>query len=160
MKKFVSLIGAPLLFIALLFVTGCSTTQPNISPALVQQGVFTVAAYTVAKEPAVVPYLNAATPVICSAAQGTNGIDPASVVAAIEASPLASQLKTPEAVLALNGALTLYIGVWDSYGGKVDLAAMQPYLQATCNGLTLALPAAKSKPAKTAKASWPLVRYP
>ena len=157
MRKYLLVITAALALAAI--VTGCTGPNSQISPALVQQGVFTLTAYAVAKEPASVPYLKAAAPLICAAASGTNGLSPEAVVAAIEASPLASQLKTPEATLALNGALMLYIGIWDSYGTNVDLTAMQPYLLATCLGLSAALPPSPASLKSAPRVSWPLVRF-
>jgi hypothetical protein len=156
MKRTSLILTAALAFAA--FVTGCTGPNSQISTALVQQGVFTFASYAVAKNPTIKPYLAAATPVICSAATGTNGLSPEAVVAAIEASPIASQLKTPEAMLALNGVMMLYIGIWDSYGTSVNLTTMQPYLLATCNGLTAALPANPVSSKASKKINWPLVR--
>lgn len=121
-------------------VTGCASSPVKITPALVQQGVATGVAYSTAKYPQAVPYLKAADLVICSASEGTN-LAPSEVVAAIESSDAAA-LKTPEAVLILNTALTLYTGVWDAYGA--DALNNQPdlklYLQATCAGISDGLP--------------------
>lgn len=158
--KYILLVAA--LYVAANLVTGCSSVTNQITPAVVQQGVATGVSYAVAKYPTAIPYLEAAAPIICSAANGTN-LNPAQVVAAIESSPAAA-LKTPEAVLILNGALTLYIAVWDSYGSNAlaSSTAIQPYLAATCAGIDEALPASTNAPAmKVAPLVyiWPVVSF-
>ncbi len=151
MKNLFSLI--PLLALAL--VAGCKTgSNQIISPALVQAGVATGVSYGVVKYPTAIPYLRAADSIICSAANGTN-IAPSEIVAAIEAAGLT---KTPESVLILNGALTLYIGVWQSYGADAvnNVPTIKLYLQATCNGITDGLGGARSV---RNEAKWPVVHY-
>lgn len=149
----------PVLIVAVLIV-GC-TGPRAISPAIVQQGVAMSVGYSALKYPTAVPYLRAATPVICSAANSSN-LAPAQVIAAVESSG-ASSVKTPEGVLILNTALLLYIGVWQSYGEDAlnNSPQLRLYLQATCDGMTAGLP----QPAGAAKAlqapakSWPLVAF-
>lgn len=146
-------------------ITGCTGPNSQISPALVQQGVLTGVQYSVAKYPQAVPYLRVAGDIVCSMAAGEN-LSPTNVVAVIEASPLAAKLKTPEGTLILNGALTLYIGVWDSLVGTnaaPDISAAVPYLQATCAGIGGGLPplTMQSKRAvPAARVDWPLIRFP
>jgi hypothetical protein len=101
------------LLIILPLLAGCSTTSV-ISPAVVQQGVATGVSYGVLKYPQAVPELRIASEVICSAANSTN-LSPAVVVSAVQA---ADPNLTPETTLIINGALVLYIGIWDSYGAK------------------------------------------
>lgn len=122
---------------ALVALTGCATTNP-LGPAAVEIAVQTAATYGVQKDPNVVPYLKAAAPIVCSMA-GSEMLDPAAVVAALEQSNVAA-LKTPEATILMNGALALYGAIYASYGDDVKASAVQPYLQAVCTGLTMAVP--------------------
>lgn len=141
----------------LMAVTGCSSLK-QISPALVQQGVSTTTRYALSKYPQAKPGVQIAQNVICSAANSTN-IAPEQVVAAIQGT---TQL-TPESTLIINGALTLYIGIWDSYGADAvsKTPVLQTYLKATCDGLVDALGTslmtmkAKAEPAPSV--TWPLV---
>lgn len=126
-----------LALIALAALTGCATTNP-LGPAAVEIAVQTAATYGVQKDPNVVPYLKAAAPVVCSMA-GSEMLDPAAVVAALEQSNIEA-LKTPEATIIMNGALALYGAIYASYGEQVKTSQVQPYLQAVCTGLTMALP--------------------
>lgn len=119
------------------FVTGCGTTGKTLAPAVVRIAVQTGTTYGIMKDTNTVPYLKAAAPVICSAA-GSSTLDPQQVVMALESSN-AAQLKTPEAVIIINGALALYQAVYDSYGTNVQASVVQPYLQAVCDGLNGAL---------------------
>lgn len=153
LKQF--LILAPLC----LALVGCSSVG-KLTPALVQQGVATGVSYGVVKYPTAIPYLKVAGAVICSAANGTN-LAPAEVIAAVEASN-AGALKTPEAVLILNGALTLYVGIWESYGADAlsEHAKLQLYLQATCSGIHDGLPEGSRRRVIDPRLNWPLVAWP
>lgn len=149
---------------ALLLSSGCAG-QFQVSPAVVQQGVASGVSYSSAKFPTAVPYLLAAGDVICSEANGTN-LAPADVIAAIESSN-ASQFKTPEAVLILNSALTLYIGIWDSYGSNAlaNATTLQPYLKATCDGINQGLPPQGGKlmlhkGQQAPSPNWPMIKLP
>lgn len=141
---------------------GCSSLK--ITPQIVEQSVSTGVKYSVAKYPNSIPYLRAAAPVICSAAYQTNLI-PALVIEAIQNSE-AEKLKTPEAVLILNSAMLLYIGLWNSYGDDALTKApmFRLYLQATCEGIQGGLPAPLSIPELLqeypGKRDWPKVRFP
>lgn len=119
------------------FVTGCGTTGTVLTPALVRIAVQTGTSYGIMKDTNTVPYLKAATPVICSAA-GSAALDPSQVVMALESSN-AAQLKTPEATIIINGALAIYEAVYDAYGTNVQASVIQPYLQAVCDGLSGAI---------------------
>lgn len=127
-------------------VTGCGTTGKMLTPALVQIAVQTGTAYGIQKDTNSVPYLRAAAPIICSAA-GSSTLDPAAVVLALENST-AAQLKTPEGVIIINGALAVYEAVYDAYGTNIQASVVQPYLQAVCNGLNGALGTTRALPAK------------
>src|SRR2546423_1751861 len=122
-----------------LVVTGCKTT-PQTTQAIVQSTVATGVMFGVQKAPDAIPYLRAAAPVICSAANGTN-LSPNQVVAALESSQAAA-LKTPTATLIINGALSLYMVLWDQYGSEYvkNTPLLQSYLVGTCNGITEGLP--------------------
>lgn len=145
--------------LAAFLLAGCKTNR--LSPLIVQQGVATGVAYSVLKYPSAVPYLKAATPVVCAAGAGTN-ISPAAVVASIEGTPLAEQVKTPEGVLILNSALLLYTGIWESYGSNAvaNSDVLKEYLVATCNGMNQGLayvPTLSSRNAPAAR--WPKVKF-
>lgn len=113
---------------------GCASA-PNLGPSIMQSAVAGGASLAILKDPNVKPYLQAAAPVVCDAA-GSGKLDPQSVIAALESSS-AKEFKTPEAVIAFNMAFAFYEAFWYSSTNTTSSAA-QPYLQATCNGLTLA----------------------
>jgi len=125
--------------------TGCSTVV--LRPGNVEQGVSTGVSLAVVKYPEAIPYLQAAAPVICSAAHGTN-LAPAQVAAAIQESDAAA-FRNPNAVMILNVAMSLYVGLWERYGTKaVDKSdKLRSYLEATCAGITKGLIAAEPEPA-------------
>ncbi len=116
----------------------------------------TLVQYGVQKEPSAIPGVRAAGAVICSAADGTN-LSPAQVVADIGS--ISPSLNTPTAILIENSALTLYIGVWDSYGA--DAVNRSPelklYLQATCAGINAGL-GTTALTATAPKNAWPMVK--
>lgn len=131
MKTLIPLLGLCLL------ITGCKS--PGLTKTMVQTAVSTSVAWGVLEEPKAIPYMRATVPVICSAAHGTN-LSPAEVVAALQNSP-AEKLKTPEAVIIMNGVLGIYTAVFEAYGSDID---DRPYLQAglegACAGIQLGLP--------------------
>lgn len=140
---------------ACLLTCGCSTITGKLTPPVVQQGVATGVSYSTAKYPTAIPYVRAAGEVICSAANGTN-LSPAAVVAAVESSN-ATFLKTPEGVLILNSALTLYIGVWESYGAEAvnNAPVLKTYLQATCDGINQGLVGRT----REVRGVWPIIKF-
>lgn len=123
--------------------TGCKT--PAMTQAVVQTTVATGVAFGIQKSPQAIPYLKAATPIVCSAASGTN-ISPTEVISAIEAANI-DGLKTPEAVIIMNGALSLYVVLYEEYGVDAlkNQAQLKAYLQGTCNGLELGLTGRNAK---------------
>ena len=125
------------------FATGCKT--PAMTQAIVQTTVATGVAFGIQKSPQAIPYLKAATPIVCSAASGTN-ISPAEVISAIESANI-DGLKTPEAVIIMNGALSLYVVLYEEYGIDAikNQAQLKAYLQGTCNGLELGLTGRNAK---------------
>lgn len=141
--------------LALALTTGCKTVK--ISPALVRTGVATGVSYALVKYPQVVPELRIAREVICSTANGTN-LSPANVVAEVNKISALS----PETVLIINGSLVLYTGIWESYGVEAvnNAPVLKTYLQATCNGITDALPEARARFVPPLQLpAWPLVRF-
>jgi hypothetical protein len=142
---------------------GCSSVGNYITPAVVQEGVAAGVQAGVQYYPQSLPYLEAAAPIICTAANGTN-FDPAVIVADLQSAPQLQSLATPEGTLILNGALALYIGIWDSYGESsvTNNAQLQAYLQATCNGFNEGLantnPIVLLKRGAVKPHPWPLVR--
>lgn len=140
--KLLSILAGAALCCALL--TGCATApKPNPGPLLVELAVQAGTSYGIEQHPEAVPYLRAAAPVICTAAD-TGTVNPADVVAAIQAANL-DALSTPDAKLILNAALVIYDAAFSQYSATED---MKPYLKAVCNGLTLALPTATRIPAR------------
>jgi hypothetical protein len=140
MKKlpFLGLWAAPLLAVLL---TGCASGKQNgpMTVALVRASVSTGALFGIEQDPTVVPYLKAAKPIICDAA-GSGKVNPAEVVAALQSSSSANQLKTPAAVAIINGSLAIYEAVYSYYGTNVQTSVVEPYLQGVCLGLGDALP--------------------
>jgi hypothetical protein len=128
--------------LAATLAAGCSTTgsNPGVTKAIVTTTVATAVALGVEKSPESVPYLRAAAPIICSAAAGTN-LSPVAVITALENSP-ATQFKTVQATIIINGALSLYTVLYEQYGADYvkNHAQLQSWLQGTCDGLLLGLP--------------------
>lgn len=120
--------------------TGCATANKPLTVAIVQATVSTGAAFGIEQDPTIVPYLRAATPVICNAA-GQGQLDPSQVVQALQAADVAA-LKTPLGVSVINSALAIYEAVYSYYGTNVQSSVIQPYLQGVCLGLESALPPA------------------
>lgn len=140
-KPFRSLLTAVVLVASALAFTGCQT-GPKLSPALVSVAVSTGVSLGVDKYPQTIPFIRAATPVVCAAANSTN-IEPAQVVAALESSGVIDKTNTT-ARLILNGALAVYITVFDNFGENWvnSKPELQSYLKAVCDGLTTGVPPA------------------
>lgn len=161
MKKIMLIIAA--LALAVSLTTGCSTISNLITPTIIQDGVSAGVQAGVQYYPECRPYLEAAAPIICTAANGTN-FDPAVIVADLQSAPQLQSLATPEGTMILNGALTLYIGIWDSFGESAvtNNAQLQADLQATCNGFNSGLgntnPIVLMKRNAAKLEPWPLVR--
>jgi len=115
--------------------TGCKNITPATQRIIETQAVATGVELGVLKAPTARPYLEAVTPIVCAEAAGTNP-SPAMIVAAIEASG-AANLKTPEAVIIVNGALGIYAAVVSQFG--TNSATMQNYAGGLCDGLTQGL---------------------
>lgn len=158
-KKSMKNIFAIIPLIALVLVTGCSNTKPLVTPAVVKSGSSSAVSLGVKQWPEARPYVAASIAVLCSQAAGTN-LSPASLEAALEASPIAAQAKTLTGVIVLNSMLMIYNVVWNSFVSEaVANSLAKPYLQAACDGGNegLAVRGVRS-PAEANK--WPQVRYP
>lgn len=159
MKKVLSLLVLAVLAAGL---TGCGTTSSdaNLGPPMVRLSVSSGAVYSLLKYPEAVPAVRASAAIICSQAAGTN-LAPAEVVAAIDA----HAEKTPESVLIVNAALSVYTLVWNSYGASAvaHTPILRVYLEATCSGLIDALtvvPASDGLLSATAQnPAWPQVKF-
>lgn len=120
---------------ALLLATGCSNLK-LLTPAVVKQGVTTGVALAATQYPNTVPELHLAADVICQTANSAD-LSPTNVISKI------NQITdlSPASVFAINAALTLYIGVWDSYGAAAvnNQPVLRTYLQATCDGFNAGL---------------------
>lgn len=139
MKKLFISLATVVLCLGLL--TGCKSTPIPMQKAVYVTTVSTGVAFGVERYPQATPYLRVAQPIICAAGNGTN-VTPAEVVAALQNSPAANAVATPEGKLILNGALAIYIGVFDSYGTDWvnEQEQLKQYLQWTCDAVALGLP--------------------
>jgi hypothetical protein len=158
MKKVLSLLTLAALAVGLV---GCGTTSnTNLGPPLVRLGVSSGASYSLLKYPQAVPAVRASAAIICSQAAGTN-LAPAEVVAAVDA----YAEKTPESVLIVNSALSLYTLVWNGYGAAAvtNTPALKLYLAATCDGLNDALATVPApgvvRNAPPQNPAWPQVKF-
>lgn len=135
MKRFLL---APILAVALL--TGCATANKPLTKALYVTSVSTGVSFGADRYPTAVPYLRVAAPLLCAAAEGTN-LAPAEVVELLQNSPAANAVATVQGKLILNGALSLYIALAESYGGGVtENETLREYLMWTCEAVNLGLP--------------------
>lgn len=161
MKKIISLFVLAALAVSLV---GCGTTGgtangPSIGAPLVRLGVSTGAAYSLLKYTNALPAVKASAAIICSQAHSTN-LAPAAVVEAINA----YHQQTPESVLIVNSALTLYTTIWNSYGtvAVTNYPTLRLYLEATCDGLNDAIASVPS-PGVVRNAvpnkAWPQVKF-
>lgn len=119
-------------------LTGCATQNAPMTAAIVRATVATGALFGIEADPTVVPYLQAATPVICDAA-GQGQLNPTDVVHALQSAGI-DQLKTPAGVAIINSSLAIYEAIYATYGTNVQTSVVQPYLQGVCLGLKDAVP--------------------
>lgn len=156
-KEILSLLALVALSLSLV---GCKSP---IAPGLVRLGVSSGASYSLLKYPQAAPAVKASADIICSQANGTN-LEPASIYAAVNA----YQNQTPESVLIVNTALSLYTLLWNGYGTDAvnNVPQLKLYLSATCDGLTDAVGTlASPTPPSLVRASapnqnWPHVNFP
>lgn len=127
--------------IAILFaltLAGCATTptpRPDPGPLVLGVAVQAAITYGTEKRPETIPYLKAADTIVCKCAV-EGRVNPQDVIDAIEAN-VPGSLATPEAKLIFNAAFVFYDAAFAQYAATKD---MKPYLQAVCQGMTLALP--------------------
>lgn len=142
-------------------LVGCKSP---IGPGVVRLGVSSGASYSLLKYPQAAPAVKASADIICAQAGGTN-LAPASIYAAVDA----YSQKTPESVLIVNSALSLYTLLWNGYGASAvnNLPQLKLYLEATCGGLTDAvgtIPTPTAAPAMLRAApvnkDWPHISFP
>jgi hypothetical protein len=119
-----------------MFLLGCASNPP-LTRTLVTAAVKNGVKFGVQRSPTAIPYLQAATPVLCSVANSTN-LSPAALVAALDAIPVN---KPPEAGLIIDFVVGTYDGYFEQY---VDnWTKNQPFLQSVllgcCDGMTQGL---------------------
>jgi hypothetical protein len=122
-----------LTLLAGLALTGCSTTSV-MTPAALQTAVSTGVQVGLDVYPQAAPDVALARDVICAEASSTN-VNPATIVNDLSAAGITNS----NSKLIVDGALLAYEGVWSLIGTNAT-TAMEPYLQATCAGLTAGLP--------------------
>lgn len=139
---------------AMLVMAGCKS---NNVPLPMQKALYVTAvssgvAIGVDKYPEVVPYLRVANPIICAAGNGTN-VTPVEIISALTNSPAANAVATKEGKLILNGALNLYVSMFESYG--TDWITKQEQLKEvlgwTCDAINQGLPAPTNALMRAAK---------
>ncbi len=124
---------------------GCKTTSSPVSHAAFTAAVTLGTQYGIETHPEALPYIRAATPVVCAVANGTN-FSPAAVVAALDRSGLTNA----SAKLIINGSLAILNVVVIAVGptNQTEIAA---YGKDLCNGLTAAIPSNGSVAARRSK---------
>jgi hypothetical protein len=122
------------LLTASLFMVGCKTASPLLTPSAVTGEVASLTRIGLDVYPAAGPEVSLARDVICGAAAVTN-VDPAAIVRDL------STLTTTnaETKIIVDGAMFLYEQVYNLIGTNTT-TQIQPYLQAVCDGLSQALP--------------------
>jgi len=125
---------------AMLALAGCGTSNPNVGP--MTHAAFTTAVtlgeqFALEQHPEATPYLRAATPVVCSVANGTN-FSPSAVVSALEAAGVTNSTTK----MILNGSLALLDVVIAGLNANnsSNYATIKLYGQDLCNGLQAGLP--------------------
>jgi hypothetical protein len=126
------------LLTASLFMVGCSTTSPLITPAALTSEVAQGVQAGLAFEPSVKPDIQLAQGKVCAAAQSTN-TNPAMIVNDLQALGITNAYS----VLIVNGAVLAYTTVYDLIGTN-STAVVEPYLTALCNGMTEGLASSTS----------------
>ena len=119
---------------ASLFLVGCTTTTPLITPAALTSDVSGLTKIGLDVYPAGVPDVALARDVICAAASSST-TSPDAIVADLAALNIGSS----QSKLIVDGALFAYEQVYALLGTNATAQA-GPYLTATCAGLTAGLP--------------------
>lgn len=161
-SKILSLFALVALAVSLV---GCKSSA--IAPSVLRLGVGAGASYSLLKYPEAAPAVKASAAIICSQASNTN-LSPEAVYAAVDA----YKEKTPESVLIVNSALSLYTLIWNGYGATAvtNNPQFKLYLEATCGGLTDAVATIPIVPssntlsilraAPPVSKQWPQVSFP
>ena len=136
-------IKALALLTASLFLAGCSTVAPLLTPAALTSEVSQGIQVGLDVSPSSTPDVALARDVICSAAQSTN-VNPQMIVNDLQV----LNLTNSNSKLIVDGALMIYENVWMLIGTNTT-AQIEPYLTALCAGFTQGLPPVTA----TAKAS-------
>lgn len=130
-----------LLIMALLSVLvleqGCTSSNPNVGP--MTHAAFTAAVtlgeqFALEQHPEATPYVRAAAPVVCAAANGTN-VSPASIVEALNAAGVTNAT----AKIVINGGLALFNVVVVGLG--TNQTEVRAYAMDLCTGMQNGLPA-------------------
>lgn len=122
------------LAVAALVLTGCkSPVGQVVLPAVTQTAVFFGVSAVLQKNHNLVPAAKAGADIICAVAAGTNA-NPTAMVAALDA----AGPWTFEEWALLNGVVVIAVEI----GANSANGPAQPYIQAGCNGLGMAIAAA------------------
>lgn len=121
------------LLAAAITLTGCKTNQANIGPGLLRLGVSTRTGYALMKNPEAAPDVRVGAAIVCSFASGTN-LNPAVLVEALNKGPMSD-----EAVFIFNAGVGAYTLVFNGLPDTNNIALIQPYAQAACDGFNDAL---------------------
>lgn len=154
------------LFVLLALAVSLVGCKSPIAPAVLRLGVGAGASYSLLKYPEAVPAVKASAAIICAQANSTN-LSPEAVYAAVDA----YAEKTPESVLIVNSALSMYTLIWNGYGqtAVANNPQFKLYLEATCGGLTDAVATIPVSPspatltllrAAPPNKDWPHVSFP
>jgi hypothetical protein len=127
-----------------LFLVGCSTVTPLITPAALTTEVSLGIRVGLDVSPSSAPDVATARDMICWSASITN-TDPAAIVAWLQGSGITNS----NSKLIVDGALLVYEGVWTALGTNTT-DQVEPYLVALCAGFTAGLPPAAA-PAKVSR---------
>ena len=131
------------LLTASLFMVGCKTASPLLTPAALTSEVSQGIQIGLDVYPAAAPDVALSRDIICTAAQSTN-VNPAAIVSDLAV----LNITNSNSKLIVDGALFAYEQVYVLIGTNTT-AQIAPYLTALCDGFTQGLPPVSA----TAKAS-------
>ena len=131
------------LLTASLFMVGCSTVAPLLTPAALTSEVSQGIKIGLDVYPAAATDVALARDVVCAAAVSTN-VSTATIVSNLESAGITNS----NSKIIIDGALLLYDGVYNLIGTN-NTGVVQPYTTALCDGFTAGL----SPVTATAKAS-------
>jgi hypothetical protein len=131
------------LLTASLFMVGCKTASPLLTPAALTSEVSQGIQIGLDVDPAAAPDVALARDVVCAAAVSTN-VSTATIVSNLESAGITNS----NSKIIIDGALLLYDGVYNLIGTN-NAGVVQPYTTALCDGFTAGL----SPVTATAKAS-------